>query len=397
MTVEIGVGSSAHADVSAAGEEAAEQVISHLAGRRPDLVLVFSSIRFADPRLLRAIRTMTGGAPLVGCTDAGGITTAGPRRRSVTVIGLVAPNGSFVVGHQRQLSHQPRLAGERLADSLLKQASGKPKCLLVFPDGLTASGSDVLSGIEKKWDRQLPLAGASAADDLYFQKTFQFFNDEVLTDSLVGVQFCGSMAVGIGVRHGWVPVGRPRRVTRSTGHVVYQLDGKPAVSIYEDFLGLKRDELEEETLASVTLSYPLGIEVGGQSEYLLRDAIRLGRTGSLICTGDIVEGSDVRLMIGGYESALEAAQQAACDAADQLGNTRLKGALVFCSVARQKMLGSEFQGEIDVIRDALGGASVRLGGFYSYGELAPASPLRGRSRKQMPFFHNESVVVVALG
>ncbi len=107
----------------------------------------------------------------------------------------------------------------------------------------------------------------------------------------------------------------------------------------------------------------------------------MGRAGSLICTGDVPEGSEVRLMIGGYESALEAAQQAAYDAADQLGGTRLSGALIFCGVARQKMLGSEFQGEIDVIRDALGGAGVRLGGFYSYGEMAPTQYVPpGRAR-----------------
>ncbi len=59
MNLEIGVGSSSQADVYAAGQEAAEQVVSHLAGRRPDLVLVFSSIRFADPRMLKAVRSMT--------------------------------------------------------------------------------------------------------------------------------------------------------------------------------------------------------------------------------------------------------------------------------------------------------------------------------------------------
>jgi hypothetical protein len=141
----------------------------------------------------------------------------------------------------------------------------------------------------------------------------------------------------------------------------------------------------------------LGTQVRGYSEYLLRDAIRVGRAGSLICTGDVPEGSEVRLMIGGYESALEAAQQAACDAVERLGPHRLKGALVFCSVARQKMLGSEFHGEIDVIRDALGGSGVRLGGFYSYGEVAPTPRSLGRAKTLVPLFHNESVVVVALG
>jgi len=203
--------------------------------------------------------------------------------------------------------------------------------------------------------------------------------------------------MGFGARHGWIPLGQPRRVTRVSGHVIHQLDKRPAISIYEDYLGLKREECVQESLAHLAMTYPLGASMEGQSEYVLRDAIRVGRAGSLICTGEIPRGTAVRIMIGGYESALEAAQQAACEAAEQIGRSRLKGALVFCGVGRQKMLGSEFQGEIDVIRDALGGSGVRMGGFYGYGELAPVN-LEGRTKGRVRnMFHNESVVVMALG
>ena len=111
MSLEMGIGVSSQADVSAAGQEAAEQVMSHLAHRRPDLVLVFSSIRFADPRMLKAVRSVTGQSPLIGCTDAGGIMTSGPRRRSVTVIGFVGQEGAFVTGVERDLSRNPRGGG----------------------------------------------------------------------------------------------------------------------------------------------------------------------------------------------------------------------------------------------------------------------------------------------
>ena len=47
MSIEMGIGFSAHADVLSAGKQAAEHALSHLAGKRPDLTLVFSSIRFA--------------------------------------------------------------------------------------------------------------------------------------------------------------------------------------------------------------------------------------------------------------------------------------------------------------------------------------------------------------
>lgn len=395
MSVEMGVGVSWQADVFAAGTQAAEQCLTHLSGRTPDLVLVFSSIRFADPKLLKGIRSVTGATPLVGCTDAGGISTAGPKRRCVTVIGLIAKGGRFVTGIARDASHNPTKAGEALGNALLGDSPAYPKGLLMFPDGLSTSGSEVLRGLEKRVGLDLPIVGGAAADDFFFQKSFQYFNDEVLTDSVPGVLFCGDIKLGIGVRHGWVPLGRPRRVTRAAGRVVYQLDKLPAVSIYEDYLGIKREDLMGEPLAHVAITYPLGTSIEGQSEYLLRDAIRVGRAGSLICTGEIQQGSSVRLMIGGYESALEAAQQAAYDAAEQVGRQRLAGALIFSSVARQKVLGSEFHGEIDVIRDALGGSGVRLGGFYTYGEVAPSESGKGKKRSTM--FHNESVVVLGLG
>ena len=79
-------------------------------------------------------------------------------------------------------------------------------------------------------------------------------------------------------------------------------------------------------------------------------------------------------MIGGYESAYW--RQPAPPRIRLSGpigqSTRFKSALVFSGMAAgRKMLGSESQGEIDIVRDSLGGVGVRLGGFYGYGEQAP--------------------------
>lgn len=391
----MGIGVSWEADVLTAGKEAAEQAITHLGGHPADLILVFSSIRFADPKLLMGIRSVTQNAPLIGCSDAGGIHTAGPKRRCVTVAALVSKGGKFVTGLVRDVAHNPKKAGEQLAELLMKDRPEQPQGVLLFPDGLSLNGMDLLRGLESTLATPVPIVGGAAADDFFFQKSFQYYNDEILSDAVPAVLFCGDIRLGVGVRHGWVPLGRPRRVTRASGRVIYQLDRQPAVTIYEDYLGIKREDLMNEPLAHVAITYPLGTAVEGQSEYLLRDAIRVGREGSLICTGEIPQGTDVRLMIGGYGSALEAAQQAAYDALEQVGRQRLTGALIFSSVARQKVLGSEFHGEIDVIRDALGGAGVRLGGFYTYGEIAPVEDAKGKRRSTI--FHNESVVVLGLG
>jgi hypothetical protein len=386
MSVLMGVGSSSQAHIHRAGQEAALQMLAHLGGR-PLLTLVFSSIRFADPQLLKSIRAVTEGVPLIGCTDAGGIGSSGPINHSVLVIGLRGSDMGFVTGVAYGISKDPEAAGKRLAQDLKAGEPGTVKAALIFPDGLGPNGTALVGGVQKGLGSHIPIVGGSAGDNFYFQKTFQYFDDRVLTDSVPGALCYGQVAVGIGARHGWIPLGRPRQVTKASGEVIYELDGKPAVKMYEQYLGSKQMRLSA-SLPGVTMSYPLGFSKNG-ADYLLRNAVRVGHQGSLICNGEFPEGCWVRLMIGGYESALTAAEEAACEATAAIGRNRFKGALVFSSAGRQRMLGSECQGEIDVIRNSLGGVGVRLGGFYGYGEQAP-SPTGN-------VFHNESVVVMALG
>jgi hypothetical protein len=397
MGLLFGSGVSAEADVFRAGQQAALNAIKSLKGDSPSLILVFSSIRFADPRMLKGVRSVTGDAPLIGCTDAASICAAGPRRRSVCVVAISLSTGQVITAVGRHLSQNAGAAGSALAEAIRRENPETPKALFVFPDGLAANSNELLRSIETTLGFPVPILGAAAADDFFFQKTFQYYNDEILTDAVPAALLCGDVKIGVGSRHGWMPLGRSREVTRAKGHVIYQLDGHPAISIYEDYLGLRKEEMMEETLARIAITYPLGKPVNGYAEYILRDAIRVGKAGSLICTADLDEGSHVRLMIGGYESALEAAQQAALEAVEQIPKAQIRGALVFSSVARQKRLGSEFQGEIDVIRDVLGGANVTLGGFYSYGEFAPIESSRRGRRRWHNEFQNQSVVVVTLG
>ncbi len=132
MSVLMGLGASSEANVYIAGQEAARQMLAHLGGS-PQLTLVFSSIRFADPKLLSGIRSVTEGAPLIGCTGAGGISTWGPMRQSVIVIGLRGANASFVTGVAHGISKDPEGAGKRLAQDLKAAEPGEVKGALIFP------------------------------------------------------------------------------------------------------------------------------------------------------------------------------------------------------------------------------------------------------------------------
>jgi hypothetical protein len=84
----------------------------------------------------------------------------------------------------------------------------------------------------------VPLVGGSAGDDLKMTRTFQLYDDQVLTDAVVAAGIASDAPLGIGVRHGWRRVGEPMLVTGSGGNRVYTLDDRPALDVYLKQLGV---------------------------------------------------------------------------------------------------------------------------------------------------------------
>src|ERR687885_2149371 len=73
MATKAGVGMSYHHNPNVAGREAAEQALEKAGLSKPVFVFVFGSIGYDQRSLVRAVREITGGAPLTGCSAEGTI------------------------------------------------------------------------------------------------------------------------------------------------------------------------------------------------------------------------------------------------------------------------------------------------------------------------------------
>lgn len=205
--------------------------------------------------------------------------------------------------------------------------------------------------------------------------------------------------MGAGVRHGWVPIGMPMKVTKAEGAVLHELDGRPAISIYEDYFGQEAEELRKEPLARLAITYPLGLKIPEyQEEYLIRDPITVGADGSITCAAEIPQGSEVRLMIGSKEKAVEAAEDAARHLMKEfeIDHARPKFVLMFNCIAREKLFAQKANDEIQAVMEIIG-HDVPLLGFYTYGEQAPLGGEVRNIEKCDTRFYNETVVIFAVG
>lgn len=397
MALKAGVGYGHGDDSYVAGVNAAQDALNSLGSDTADAALVFASVQYDQEKMLAGVRSVVGQALIAGCSTAGEITTEGPLpKHSIAVMLVKSDTIKFFGGVGENIAAGPRAAGKRAGDLVKTKAGTDLRAFMMFPDVLAGNGADIVRGVLDSLGEHFPVVGGAAGDDFKFVKTYQYLDDKVYSGAVVGLGLTGNFKIGIGVKHGWIPVGVALKVTKSEGSVLHELDGKPAISIYEDYFGTEEaKQLRTDTLAKLAITYPLGMKVAGNDEMLIRDPITVDEKGSITCAAEIPTGSEIQLMVGSKEEAVKVAKIAAQNAVEQLDGAMPKMVVIFNCIARNKLFGENSPSEIQAIQEAVG-ADVPLIGFYTYGEQAPLGGEVRNIEKCNPAFHNETVVICVL-
>ncbi|MBM3299780.1 MAG: FIST C-terminal domain-containing protein [Deltaproteobacteria bacterium] len=324
---------------------------------------------------------------VIGCTTDGEISTAGFGTGSAVLGGVATDRIDFQVAAVQDLGRDPQEAGRELGKGL----PAGVRHVQIFSDGLTGNGCAILRGLRSVLATNIPISGGTAGDSGRFRRTWQFVGTKVLSDSAVAVGLSGQFSLGTGVKSGWSPIGIAKKVTRASGNVLYELNGQPALEVYERFLGKHADKLP-----GVGVEYPFGLvdrwgDVGENDYYLLRATMSVNRReGSITFAGEIPEGALVRLTCGDYASILEAAEKAARIALEGLKVGSPVMVFFYSCMARRIVLGRRTKDEIGRIRSVFG-TDLPLVGFYTYGEYC-------RVKCDGPsLFHNETATVTVIG
>jgi len=398
----VGLGLSTEKDPVLAVKEAAKIAAINLHGAKVDLAIVFTSFNHAYPVLLKTLSILINRIPIIGSTGAAIMSNEGIFKNAVAVMFLGFPKGTyFNIACAKDIKEKTSLeAGRELGVKLMAGFQNTHRVFSVtFCDGLIEEGSGLISGLQERLGRSFPLIGASASDNLRFLKTYVYFNQEMLNDAIAGILFAGKVSFGLGLKHGWKPLGKPRTVTRAEGNVVYEINNQPAAKIYQEYLGRGFTELQKE-IKRISVLYPLGMFLPGEQEYLLRNARLIGNDGSLHMQGNVEEGSTVRLMIGTKESCLAATHQALEEAKKNLVAQRrellkepdINFLLVFDSVSRYMLLKRDADRELEIIKSGLKKDTPILG-LYTYGEQAPLLSINYQGQTHL---HNQTVTMLAV-
>src|SRR4051794_23084425 len=368
------VGRSAHPDPVIAGREAARAALGDHDDAR--LLLVFASGANDLRPLAAEVSDVAAGIPVVGCSSAGEIDASGAGTGSVVVMALGGDGLTFSTTAV-SAADDPRDAGAPAAACVGDVADRAHRVLLLLTDGPSRRQPEIVRGAYSVAGAGVPLVGGAAGHPVRGGAATLVYGRAVLHDAVVGVAIGSDAPIGVGVRHGWRPVGEPMLVTRARPGRVEELDGRPAAAVYRERVGGHRPVAE-------TLGHPLGMarRHGEAHVRFVRDDD--APDGSLDCS---LPAGAMAWLMEADRGAVQAATDRACrDALDGLGDDRAAALLVFDCNARLQFLGDGVAAEVATLTRHAGGTPI--GGLYTYGEIARTRGSAG--------FHQQTLVVLAL-
>ncbi|MDP9013556.1 MAG: FIST C-terminal domain-containing protein [Pseudomonadota bacterium] len=359
--------------------------------RSAQLVLVFgATTALQDPGVAESIRTDYPVAHILGCSTAGEICGAEVHDDSVVATAIHFEHTQVRMAHvDRDAGSDSRQAGELLAHTLPHSigAEGTDTELrlahvLVLSDGLSVNASDLVRGLTQSLPAGVAVTGGLAGDGARFSETLVFRGGVPEKGAIAAVGLYGSrLIVGFGSLGGGLAFGPERLVTRATGNVLFELDGRPALGLYKQYLGE-----HAKGLPATGLLFPLSVRAKPGDTPLVRTVLAVDeQQQSMTFAGDIPQGAHARLTRTNVERLVNGAIGAArtsCPA----GAVSSELAILISCVGRKLVLKQRVEEEVEGVRSILGEQAV-LAGFYSYGEIAPFS-LGERSA-----LHNQTMTV----
>jgi hypothetical protein len=280
-------------------------------------------------------------------------------------------------------------AGERLAVSL---AGDGLVHVLVLSDGLHVNGSKLVEGLSSKLPKHVTVTGGLSGDGPRFKETLVIGGSggsgggDPQPNTIAALGLYGAdLRIGYASLGGWDPFGPERLITRSSGNVLYELDGRSALDLYKTYLGPHAGDLPASGLL-----FPLSLRQREGETPVVRTILSVDeKQSSMTFAGDVPMESYARFMKANFDRLIDGAVGAARTSYEAVGATSPDLALLVSCVGRKLVLAQRVEEEVEGVRDVLGESTV-LAGFYSYGEISPFTP---EARCEL---HNQTMTITTL-
>jgi hypothetical protein len=347
------------------------------------LLLAFTSGERDFDGEARQLAEVAGSAPFAGMTGKGLFGPDGAVDDGCVAMAF----GSGIhahVGVAESASGDLREAGCAAVTAALQGLDGEADLVLLFIDSTRGDIADTVSGAYEAAGPSVPLAGGAAGGP----EKRHFHGGRATADSIVAVALYNEGPVGLGNTQTCKTRGTPSILTRSSGQLVEEIDGRPAEEVYLEQLGFTGVAFDDDEFEAMAITHPIAQpELHG--DYHLRHVIGRTTEGAIILGTGIPASAVIEFTELDFDELVASGASSVHAAIGGLGRKEPQAALVFDCAGRRRALQEGLPREIEAITSALGDPAPPVVGLYTHGEVAR---LRGAKGDR-----NHAVVTVAFG
>ncbi|MFM7813163.1 MAG: FIST signal transduction protein [Flavobacteriales bacterium] len=238
-----------------------------------DLIILHASIGHQFKEMVDQAHVMAPNARIVATSCCGVVGREGVSE-SMKDMALMAIKGKeFGVASVNEIygknSYEKSL---EMAKSLKEQA---PATNMVYflASGIDIDNDECIRAFEEVFGEDVTLFGATSSDNMRGVISFQAVDQEVYEHAAYAVGFADpTLKVDTQATHGFVAIGDPMIVTKSSGHIIHELNGKPAWEEFTHRLGLTPEAACGDTIPIGALGEELSPELAKEygNKHLLR-------------------------------------------------------------------------------------------------------------------------------
>ena len=248
----IGTSSTTSTDVKAAAAELVQQAKAGLEGE-PTLAILLATTQYDTESLVSSVSALLGGIPLWGGSsstgvfqDAGWITSEGGAASLMLIADRPAGVGVAAVGDDAVA------AGREAASAALAQLGGEAAALLTI--AFMGPEEDILRGVAEVAPG-VPVVGGTSSDHSGEGKFQQFANGHAYSNHFAIAALGGP--AGYAFSNGYRLTGKKATVTRASGRRAFELDGRPAMDVYCEWVGKPVSEIGGGAILVFSVQHPL--------------------------------------------------------------------------------------------------------------------------------------------
>lgn len=238
-----------------------------------DLILIHASIGHSFQEMVDEAAKLAPKARILAASCCGVVGREGVSESMKDIAVMAIKGKDFSIEHCNQINGGNAYVKTLEMAQKMKAENPKVNMIYIMASGIDIDNDACIQAIEEVFGEHVTIFGATSSDNMKGVISYQAVDQNVYEHGAFLLGFSDdTLIIDTAATHGFVAYGEPFIVTKSNGHRIIELNGKPAWTEFTNRLGLNSSSNCGDTIPIGALAEQLPEEVAKEygNDHILR-------------------------------------------------------------------------------------------------------------------------------